>query len=505
MVNWISTQANIDDLCERFSHSQQKVICFVGAGANIQYAPSWTQLIERLLNSAINRGIFNEEEVQSIKQIFGDDLLAIFDIIKRRADNNFISEFLIKQFPENNDVSDIYKKIIDLPFDGYITTNFDLGLSTAREAAGFRNPLTAVGSYQNGDYLNKWLNAEIFNHHKPILYCHGMVSNPDSVILGHNGFAQIYSGNSKWRKLFQHLWQNYTIVFVGFSFSDPYINVLFRHTLESTQQHFIIQPLKNENVSQGIANSYYVDSGLRPIFYNSENNHTRISEVFNELVCSFNNKCLDGTAIAFQIELENCGYLNTSVICEKLKNKYDSEFKPTLGPRPGNSFRITCNHHTFETIWMHYKQGRFTTLDGFSIVSLKPSDDQIVGLEFIPDYRITPGHPAYPNNIKVAAVFEEFLKAQYSITFPYTDKELIMLADQLAGDQAGAVICLLSGIKGMDYLIDPIKDIFKNYHTSNKKKTIVYITLTPHGYYYHSNYLRPNIENTTKGSKCINK
>ncbi|MXN91109.1 hypothetical protein GR160_07685 [Flavobacterium sp. Sd200] len=498
MLDWQSNKVNIDNLCSRLYDGNRKVICFVGAGANMQYAPSWKKLIENLLFSAIGRGIFTEEEIQSIQKVIGEDLLAIFDLIIKRADQLFISEFLEQQFSNNEGISDIYKKLIDLPFDGYITTNFDLGLSASREAAGYVNAISAVKSYQSEEYLKKWLNNEIFIHHKPILHCHGMVSIPDSVILGHKGFANIYSDDSTWKELFQYLWKNHTIVFVGFSFSDPYINVLFRHTLEPTQQHFIIQPLKSSDVSSNIANSYYLDSGLKPIFYLSKDDHNEIFDVFAQIAGCFNDKCLGEAGIAFQVELENCSHLPASVICEKLRKQYNSNFIQTVGRKKGNQFRITCSHAIFETLWTHFKQGRLTRIGDFRILSLKPSDDQIVGLEFVPDHRIIPGHPAYPKDEAVAGVFNEFLKAQYSTTFPYTDKELLDLATELAGDKAGAVVCRKEGISGMNHIIGPLNELFKPYRVSEQKKTIVYITFTPHGYYYHSNYLQPNIEYTTK-------
>src|SRR5262249_44426478 len=101
-----------------------------------------------------------------------------------------------------------------------VTTNFDLHFSTAALEV-FRNSNELETYYAPALPLGHWFSG--------IAYLHGGVDKPaDRLVLTDSDFGRAYLTEG-WARLFlQRIFETFTVLFIGYSHSDPVMNYLAR-------------------------------------------------------------------------------------------------------------------------------------------------------------------------------------------------------------------------------------------------------------------------------------
>ena len=205
----------------------RKAIAFVGAGASAGLYPLWDELIRELANEAVLHGAAEADRKYWLEN-FGRNPDVVVAGIKRALIQGSYAEqlraiFRPKAGADGNYFTPLHSVLIRLPFKGYITTNFDPGLLEARYRQRPDSRPTGFGTWCDRDVVARWQNGDVFAEQPcPILFAHGIYERPDTMVLGLDEYRQAYH-SGPFRRLFESIWQLQRIVFVGISFSDPWI------------------------------------------------------------------------------------------------------------------------------------------------------------------------------------------------------------------------------------------------------------------------------------------
>jgi tetratricopeptide (TPR) repeat protein len=212
-----------EDLCS--SLRERKCSAFLGAGASAGLYPLWDELIDRMLDQACANGA-SKEDLQKLFNEGGLNAQQRLKVLKEKMREQPYYSFLRETFkqrkgPDGKTYTQIHKALIDLPFKGYITTNFDPGLSFARNT---RSSVETTGTptWKDESEVLRWMNGDIFEDDCPILWIHGYWQREDTMLLTSDEYRSAYSPTI-YELMFQTLWLRETLVFVGYGFKDEVI------------------------------------------------------------------------------------------------------------------------------------------------------------------------------------------------------------------------------------------------------------------------------------------
>ncbi len=275
-----------------------EAIGFVGAGASAGLYPLWQGLITQLADAAKARGADTatreawlraakdrpDQAVRGIKQALGDGpyAAALRAIFRLRAG------------ADGNQFTPVQAALMRLPFQGFVTTNFDPGLLAARLA--LRPGITATGyaTHRDHDAVERWNTRDVFREHAcPVLFAHGIYERSDTVVLGAGEYREAYR-TGPYSRLVRNLWAQAHLVFIGFSFSDAWFNFLANELLTVTgrrtdlPRHIAILPL-DQPYAPFLRETFIDQYDTDPLFYpvtqraDGSSDHGALLEILHEL------------------------------------------------------------------------------------------------------------------------------------------------------------------------------------------------------------------------------
>lgn len=263
-----------ESLSEFFSKSEHPV-AFCGAGVGSKAGiPAWNGMISQLAAAIEEQDKLTCLQMQSC--IEDDDLEAAanYYFLSRKVASSdryrYISEIFSKY-----DASELLN-LVGLPFQAYITTNYDKSLHDAFSAKHGRTCLEV-------HYGDPILSEALFFRDVYIARIHGRAEVPHQIVLTSSNLQTASSDDSYNSFLLHHLTRS-QILFIGYSFMDPAIRNVFRclrPNMPSVHEgrHLALLP-------QG------VDSDLRTLFeqmsvkiarYSADNNHAELWDAISNI------------------------------------------------------------------------------------------------------------------------------------------------------------------------------------------------------------------------------
>lgn len=261
------------------AYMNRQLVPFIGAGLSKPFGmPGWDKLILDLQEDyhiTISQEKMKElrilleeykflEAVEKIKElgIREEDIrTSICQAIREEKQSR-------KEEPDN-----LYKDLAKMNCTKYLTTNYDNYLS---DYIGKRSKDISL-LYE--EIINE-IDGEIYNN--AVFNLHGDFEIPSSIILSKESYDKLYYNNQKYREVLEHFRKRYTLLFIGVSLEDKYIQEVLEASKGNLKaRHFIITSNINQEKQKRLEEKY----NLTIIEYKSKDgNHTEeIREILKEI------------------------------------------------------------------------------------------------------------------------------------------------------------------------------------------------------------------------------
>jgi len=251
--------------------------------------PSWSEILTqmaKLMESGRSR-----KYVIELRNFARKDPLSFVSLVKRQKKQSYYG--LVKRLFEQEGkrlYSNLHRYLLDTDFHSYLTTNFDCCLENAARMLG----RLSDGVFYYPDYIRM---KAIQNRHGAICHLHGFLyrydqywervqHRPDQLVLASEDFYTLYASSSTTRNdpkkdaatLLDSVFQEGTLLFVGYTLSDPVWCKLLDHfdalidMLGNVRRnrHYALMPLTSEIDSPRIQRDYLLNRyGIEVEFFPS--------------------------------------------------------------------------------------------------------------------------------------------------------------------------------------------------------------------------------------------
>ena len=205
-----------------------RLVVFAGSGLSTKFKlPTWKKLTEDVI-SEINEKIFND-----LLPLLESGLLTPIEVLdKIQMEHTKVRSYIKENFKiDMNQDFLLHKKILEVT-GAIITTNYDNAFEEACSN-------TIIPS----KYTSNFNISEINKSGKPYIFkLHGCYTEPDNCVIFSNDYKKLYHGDTSSKEKLKSIFIDKTILFVGFSFNDSDINLIFSSldTLFDNHNHHYI-------------------------------------------------------------------------------------------------------------------------------------------------------------------------------------------------------------------------------------------------------------------------
>lgn len=217
-----------DDLLK--SIINKKAIAFCGAGlsiairrSNSKKLPNWSQLLSELIEMA-HRDKYNFSGLlPEIEKAINDGKLItvaqeIQDVLSKPSIAKYLREIFLDKALKP---SKVHKILVQIPFVGILTTNYD----TLIEGAYTLKRDGRIPAILTQEDLDKVPNPLRLDD-EFVFKLHGDINRPETIVLGSHDYQNILFRSTVYRSFLETLFTINTVLFIGFSMSDPDVDNL---------------------------------------------------------------------------------------------------------------------------------------------------------------------------------------------------------------------------------------------------------------------------------------
>jgi len=234
MMHW--PKALVTELASR------RCIVFLGAGASAacqsqdgkKNPPNWTHFLDLLMfhmKSRIDETIINEFKSK-------EKFLEAAEIIKKSVPSADFSTFIRKELVTPRYLqSKVHEYVLEIDPKVVVTTNYD----------EIYDNYCKNGSANEGYNVSRYYDRNIVeNLRSPvrlIVKAHGCVSDPSQIVLTKSEYFKARQSFSSFYKILDALFLTHTILFLGYSLTDPDIQLVLENvniSVESAHPHYFV-------------------------------------------------------------------------------------------------------------------------------------------------------------------------------------------------------------------------------------------------------------------------
>jgi hypothetical protein len=206
-------------------------VAFLGAGASAPLYPLWDALVGQMVDAAAGR--LTDDEARTCRVLATESPEAAVEILRRClgvAGYREVVRDLLKVRTDSESGrtwTPVHELVCRCAFRGVVTTNYDPGIVDARMRVRASATGTGFMSWTDELGMDRWRTGDAFGDAElPVLYAHGLHSQPDSVVLATTDFQRAYEG--KLSEVLRRLVDAGHLVWLGFSFADDRIAAILR-------------------------------------------------------------------------------------------------------------------------------------------------------------------------------------------------------------------------------------------------------------------------------------
>lgn len=201
---------------------KNELVIFVGAGLSTNFGfPSWKDLVKEILEMLIEY----DGAYRNYLPLLDDpaiDILTILGFIKIKGDEKKVRDYIEERFTiptsTTTETLQLHRKLFEVS-QKVITTNYD-GL--LEDASGIKKVC----------YNNRHRVSNLNTYDNYIFKIHGDYEEAAECILFLDDYKALYEKDHAAINELKNLIRNSTIIFVGFSLSDPFVTSIFKYIKE---------------------------------------------------------------------------------------------------------------------------------------------------------------------------------------------------------------------------------------------------------------------------------
>jgi hypothetical protein len=208
----------------------RKCILFVGSGLSVAAGlPTWGEMVLRLVDEARE---IPHAKVQGLEELIEKkDWFSLAEFARTTLFPSDLSEILTEMFGDPARPSRAHELIARTDYRGIITTNYDRLLEFAFTRV--RNSMPTV--FTTGGLPA--MGMALFNPAFFIYKMHGDIVESDSIILTASDYDRMILFSPHARSFLHGAMLNHTLLFVGYSLSDPDFQLILRELSLMFQNH----------------------------------------------------------------------------------------------------------------------------------------------------------------------------------------------------------------------------------------------------------------------------
>lgn len=269
--------------------ASRRCIVFLGAGASAgsinqdtppKRPPTWRALLDGI--KSIARDINSKPIADSLiaKEKYLDAAEVLFGSINPADFASYIREVMAEP---RYKASDIHEHVLNLDPKIVVTTNYD-DIYDNYCKSGMEQ-----GLYNVCKYYESHLVSDLRSPVRQIIKAHGCITDPSKIVLTRSQYFQERQNYPNFYKVLDALFLTNTLLFLGYSLSDPDIQLMLENsniTYKASHPHYaLVEEGMEESIKKAYKEAYNIDFIEFP-----SGNFARANEMLEELVQSVNKR-----------------------------------------------------------------------------------------------------------------------------------------------------------------------------------------------------------------------
>lgn len=257
-----------------------KCILFAGAGTSLDAGlPTWSELLRSMVEKVDDYGLLKDSEKEEINYLINNqDFTTIAEFCKEKLGSFDFAEIIRECLNTTNRFSKTHNILSQIPFKAAITTNYDNLIE--KNHRNYRVVLSNEISELDKHDIDSFFQQDFF----PIFKIHGSYEKADSIILTDRDYREAIFKNRRYRENLKKLFEDKSLLFIGFSFRDPSINLLLQEILTvsegRTRAHYAFM----NDIGDIKKNYFWKSMNLRVVTYPTiDNSHIVLSNMLKLL------------------------------------------------------------------------------------------------------------------------------------------------------------------------------------------------------------------------------
>ena len=269
-------KALIEELAAR------RCVIFLGAGASAgcktvgtdpKSPPNWGQLLEGLKSIARDKDSLEIVDDLIAKEKYLDAAEILFGSTNRADFSAYIRDVMaVPRYQQ----SSIHESILTIDPKIVVTTNYDDIYDNYCRSG------QESGLYNVCKYYESHLVSDLRSPVRQIVKAHGCISDPSKMVLTRSQYFKERQDHPNFYKVLDALFLTNTLFFVGYSLSDPDIQLLLENSniaYENSHPHYaLISEGINKSIKEAYRKAYNIDFIEFPT-----DDYNRANEMLNEL------------------------------------------------------------------------------------------------------------------------------------------------------------------------------------------------------------------------------
>ena len=267
----------------------EALILFAGSGLSAQartdageHPPLWRDMLSRMIAWCLNRNLLDTTYAGELQEAVlaglllevGEELQDIFRDSPAELQLCLTDVLLCRKAR----TSEAHKIAARLPFRAYLTTNYDCFLEGAyqeerRVSIDTFYPATSAGA------------AAALREKRPFVFkLHGDVNSPNPIVLGYRSYAELQYNSPAYAQSVQSIISNSSVLFVGFSSSDPHIESIIARVAAfdgRTRRHWMVLP--EVPLLKFKAKRFSGQFGIRVVCYEPDDTHSGLERFLRSI------------------------------------------------------------------------------------------------------------------------------------------------------------------------------------------------------------------------------